>query len=317
MGVNEMKAKLFVGIDVSKARLDMGMYPAGEKRSDANDAEGIEALVAFLLGKNPALVVLEATGGLETAFAVAACAAGLPVAVVNPRQVRDFAKATGMLAKTDSMDAAVIARFAEAIKPQARPLRDEAATELAGMVARRRQLVLMRTQEKNRLAAASVKQKDDIKAHIKWLDERIGNLDTGLTAALRQSEAWRVKEDLLESVPGVGLITSATLLSLLPELGTLNRGEVAALGGVAPFNRDSGLYRGKRMIWGGRADVRSVLYMATLAAIRFNETIKAFHTQLIERGKPAKVAIVACMRKLLTILNSMIKNKQSWNQHVA
>lgn len=312
-----MKAKLFVGIDVSKARLDMGMYPAGEKRSDANDAEGIEALVAFLLGKNPALVVLEATGGLETAFAVAACAAGLPVAVVNPRQVRDFAKATGMLAKTDSMDAAVIARFAEAIKPQARPLRDEAATELAGMVARRRQLVLMRTQEKNRLAAASVKQKDDIKAHIKWLDERIGNLDTGLTAALRQSEAWRVKEDLLESVPGVGLITSATLLSLLPELGTLNRGEVAALGGVAPFNRDSGLYRGKRMIWGGRADVRSVLYMATLAAIRFNETIKAFHTQLIERGKPAKVAIVACMRKLLTILNSMIKNKQSWNQHVA
>ena len=312
-----MKPKLFVGIDVSKARLDMGMYPAGEKRSDANNAEGIEKLVAFLVEETPALVVLEATGGLETAFATAACAAGLPVAVVNPRQVRDFAKATGMLAKTDTLDAAVIARFAEAIKPQARPLRDEAATELVGMVARRRQLVLMRTQEKNRLAAASAKQKDDIKAHIKWLDERIGNLDTGLTVALRQSEAWCVKEDLLESVPGVGLITSATLLSLLPELGTLNRGEVAALGGVAPFNRDSGLYRGKRMIWGGRADVRSVLYMATLAAIRFNETIKAFHKRLIEHGKPAKVAIVACMRKLLTILNSMIKNKQSWNQHIA
>lgn len=312
-----MKPEIFVGIDVSKARLDVGMYPAGEKRGDANDAEGIEKLVVFLVEKNPALVVLEATGGLEIAFATAACAAGLRVAVVNPRQVRDFAKATGMLAKTDALDALTIARFAEAIKPQARPMRDKDTEELAGMVARRRQLVLMRTQEKNRLAAASTKQKGDIKAHIKWLEERIESLNVDLTATLRKSEAWRVKEDLLKSVPGVGRITCATLLSLLPELGALNRGEVAALGGVAPFNRDSGQYRGKRMIWGGRADVRSVLYMATLAAIRFNEPIKAFHKQLIERGKPAKVAIVACMRKLLTILNSMIKNNQSWNQHIA
>lgn len=290
---------------------------AGEKRSDVNDAEGIEGLVAFLVEKKPALVVLEATGGLETAFATAACAAGLPVTIVNPRQVRDFARATGMLAKTDALDALVIARFAEAIKPQPRPMRDHATEELAGLMARRRQRVLMRTQEENRLVAAPAKQKDDIKAHIKWLNERIGLLDVDLTTALRKSDAWRVKEDLLESVPGVGRITCAILLSLLPELGALNRGEVAALGGVAPFNRDSGQYRGKRMIWGGRADVRSVLYMATLAAIRFNEPIKAFHKQLIERGKSAKVAIVACMRKLLTILNSMIKNNHAWNQHIA
>jgi transposase len=312
-----MEHELFVGIDVSKARLDVCMHPAGEKRSDPNDAESIEKLVAFLVEKKPALIVLEATGGLETAFAVAACAAGLPVAVANPRQVRDFAKATGMLAKTDALDAAVIARFASAIKPKPRPMRDEETEELAGMVARRRQLVLMRVQEKNRLAGAPAKQKDGIREHIKWLGEHIQTLDVDLTAALRKSEAWRVKEDLLESVPGIGRITCATLLALLPELGKLNRGEIAALGGVAPFNRDSGKYRGKRMIWGGRADVRSVLYMATLAAIRFNETIKVFHKKPIERGKPAKVAIVACMRKLLTILNSMLKNQQSWNQNIA
>lgn len=312
-----MQQEIFVGIDVSKARLDGCVWPAQESFAAPNDMDGIEKLVSELLEKKPALLVLEATGGLETAFATAACAAGLPVSVVNPRQVRDFAKAVGALAKTDALDAAVIARFAATIKPVPRPLRDEDADELASLVARRRQLVLMRTQEKNRLCTAKGKQRDGIKEHIRWLDERIDQLDIDLTATLRQSEAWRVKEDLLKSVPGIGPVACVTLLSLMPELGKLNRAEIAALGGVAPFNRDSGKYRGKRMIWGGRAEVRSVLYMATLAAIRFNETIRAFHTQLVARGKPAKVAIVACMRKLLTILNVMLKTNQPWNPKIA
>ena len=316
MGVDEMRQEIFVGIDVSKARLDGCVWPALESFAAPNDTDGIEKLISELLKKKPTLVVLEATGGLETAFASAACAAGLSVAVVNPRQVRDFAKAVGALAKTDALDAAVIARFAATIKPVPRPLRDEDTDALASMVARRRQLVLMRTQEKNRLGAAKGKQREGIKEHIRWLEERIERLDIDLTVTLRQSEAWRVKEDLLKSVPGIGPVTCATLLSQMPELGKLNRAEIAALGGVAPFNRDSGRYRGSRMIWGGRAEVRSVLYMATLTAIRFNETIRAFHTQLIARGKPAKVAIVACMRKLLTILNVMLKTNQPWNPNI-
>jgi len=311
-----MRQEIFVGIDVSKARLDGCVWPALESFAAPNDTDGIEKLISELLKKKPTLVVLEATGGLETAFASAACAAGLSVAVVNPRQVRDFAKAVGALAKTDALDAAVIARFAATIKPVPRPLRDEDTDALASMVARRRQLVLMRTQEKNRLGAAKGKQREGIKEHIRWLEERIERLDIDLTVTLRQSEAWRVKEDLLKSVPGIGPVTCATLLSQMPELGKLNRAEIAALGGVAPFNRDSGRYRGSRMIWGGRAEVRSVLYMATLTAIRFNETIRAFHTQLIARGKPAKVAIVACMRKLLTILNVMLKTNQPWNPNI-
>jgi len=231
--------------------------------------------------------------------------------------VRDFAKAVGLLAKTDALDAAVIARFAAMVKPIPRPLRGEETAALASMVARRRQLVLMRAQEKNRLGSANGRQREDIKEHIGWLDERIDRLDIDLTATLRQSEAWRVKEDLLKSVPGIGPVASATFLSQMPELGTLNRAEIAALGGVAPFNRDSGKHRGRRMIWGGRAEVRSVLYMATLAAIRYNVTIRAFHAQLIARGKLPKVAIVACMRKLLTILNVMLKNNQPWNPKIA
>lgn len=292
MGVDEMQQEIFVGIDVSKARLDGCLWPAQESFAAPHDTDGVEKLVSELLEKKPALVVLEATGGLKTAFA----------------------KAVGALAKTDALDAAVIARFAATIKPVPRPLRDEDADELASLVARRRQLVLMRTQEKNRLGMASGKQRDGIKEHIRWLDECIDQLDIDLTATLRQSEAWQVKEDLLKSVPGIGPVACATLLSLMPELGTLNRAEIAALGGVAPFNRDSGQYRGKRMIWGGRAEVRSVRYMAALAAIRFNETIRAFHTQLIARGKPAKVA---CMRKLLTILNAMLKTNQPWNPKIA
>ena len=233
MGVDEMQQEIFVGIDVSKARLDGCVWPAQESFTTPNDTDGIEKLVSELLEKRPALVVLEATGGLETAFATAACAAGLPVAVVNPRQVRDFAKAVGALAKTDALDVAVIARFAATIKPVQRALRNEETDALARMVARRRQLVLMRTQEKNCLGAATGKQRDDIKEHVQWLEEHIDRLDIDLTATLRQSEAWRVKEDLLKSVPGIGPVTCVTLLSLMPELGRLNRTEIAALGGVA------------------------------------------------------------------------------------
>ncbi|OFZ96672.1 MAG: IS110 family transposase [Betaproteobacteria bacterium RBG_19FT_COMBO_58_11] len=313
MGVNEMKLEEFIGIDVSKARLDVCVHSSGELSSARNDANGIEELVRILTSIAPSLVVLEATGGYETAFATAAYAAGLPVVVANPRQIRDFAKATGMLAKTDALDAKVIARFAAQIKPDVRPMKDEETEALASMVSRRRQLVLMRTQEKNRLAGANPRQKVDIKEHVSWLDERIRRLETDMTAALRKSKAWKVQEDMLKTVPGIGCVTSATLLAALPELGQLNRAKIAALVGVAPFNRDSGQHRGRRMIWGGRADVRSVLYMATLTAIRFNEPIKTLHARLIARGKPAKVAIVACMRKLLTILNAMLKSKTPWN----
>lgn len=312
-----MEQEIFVGIDVSKARLDTCVWPAQEFSVAPNDTDGIEKLISELLENKPALIVLEATGGLETAFASAACAAGLRVAIVNPRQVRDFAKAVGALAKTDALDAAVIARFAATIKPQPRPLRDEDTDALASLVVRRRQLVLMRIQEKNRLGAAKSKQREGIREHIRWLEEHIDQLDIDLTATLRQSDAWRVKEDLLKSVPGIGPVACVTFLSLMPELGKLNRAEIASLGGVAPFNCDSGKHRGQRMIWGGRAEVRSVLYMATLTAIRFNETIRAFHTQLIARGKPAKVAIVACMRKLLIILNVMLKTNQPWNPNIA
>ena len=312
-----MKTEEFVGIDVSKGRLDICLHTSGELLSVPNDVDGIEELVRKLNSIAPSLVALEATGGYETVFATTAYAAGLPVAVINPRQVRDFAKATGMLAKTDALDAKVIARFAAMVKPDVRARRDEETDALAGMVARRRQLVSMRVQEKNRLAVANPRQKADIKEHVSWLDERIRLLEIDLTAALRESNAWRVQEDLLKTAPGIGSITSATLLALLPELGHLNRSEIAALAGVAPFNRDSGQYRGKRMIWGGRAEVRSVLYMATLSAIRFNEPIKALHARLIARGKAPKVAIVACMRKLLTILNAMLKSNTPWNPQLA
>lgn len=308
-----MKLEEFIGIDVSKARLDVCVHSSGELSSARNDADGIEELIRILTSIAPSLVVLEATGGYETAFATAAYAAGLPVVVANPRQIRDFAKATGMLAKTDALDSKVIARFAAQIRPDVRPMKDEETEALASMVSRRRQLVLMRTQEKNRLAGANPRQKVDIKAHVSWLDERIRRLETDMTAALRKSKAWKVQEDMLKTVPGIGCVTSATLLAALPELGQLNRAKIAALVGVAPFNRDSGQHRGRRMIWGGRAEVRSVLYMATLTAIRFNEPIKMLHARLIARGKPAKVAIVACMRKLLTILNAMLKSKTPWN----
>lgn len=313
----DVKNEVCVGIDVSKACLDVGFHPASVPRQFANDEAGIAHCAEVLLAMAPRLVVVEATGGFETQFAVAARAAGLRVAVVNPRQVRDFAKATGVLAKTDRLDAAVLAHFAAVIRPAVREAPDQETRELAELVARRRQLVAMRAQEKTRLATAGTHQRDSLKEHIGWLDERIGTLDVDLTAALRTSSSWKVKQDLLTSVPGVGKVTVLTLLSHLPELGSLGRREVAALVGLAPFNRDSGTLRGKRMIWGGRAEVRNVLYMATLSAVRGENAIAAFHQRLVATGKPAKVALVAAMRKLLTILNAMVKNNTLWNPNLA
>jgi transposase len=309
----DVKNDVFAGVDVSKAVLDVGFHPACPAQRYANDEPGIAACIAALAACAPRLIVVEATGGFETRFAVEARAAGLSMAVVNPRQVRDFAKATGVLAKTDRLDAAVLARFAAVIRPVVREAPDQETRELAEWVARRRQLVAMRAQEKTRLATAGAVQRDSIKEHIGWLDHRIDALDVDLTAALRTSSSWKVKEDLLKSAPGVGRVTILTLLSLLPELGRLGRREIASLVGLAPFNRDSGTMRGQRMIWGGRAEVRSVLYMATLAAIRGENAIAAFHRRMVEKGKPAKVALVAAMRKLLTILNAMLKNNTPWN----
>jgi transposase len=256
---------------------------------------------------------MEATGGLETRIASELAAQGLPVAVVNPRQVRDFAKAMGQLAKTDRIDAQVLSAFARAIRPQARPPKDDDVRELDALVTRRRQLIDMRIQETLRLGTASRLQAKDLKAHIAWLDRRIASLDMDLTHRLRTSDVWRAKDDLLSSIPGVGQVTCMTLLAKCPELGHLGRREIAALLGVAPLANDSGKHHGKRFIWGGRAEVRAVLYMAALSAMRFNPVIEAFANRLAQSGKPPKVVIVACMRKLLTIMNSMIKHSTPWN----
>jgi transposase len=307
--------ELFVGIDVSKAVLDIAMAPTGEAWSVPNSTEGIGQLVTRLKELSPKLIVLEASGGLERRAIAALAGAGLPVVAVNPRQARDFAKATGRLAKTDAIDAAVLALFADRIRPEVRPLRDEQTQELEALVVRRRQVVDMITAEKNRLSAAppSKRVRTAIGKTIKWLQKQLEEIDSDLDGAVRGCGAWREKEDLLRSVPGVGKVLSRTLLSQLPELGTLGKKQLAALVGVAPLNRDSGTMRGRRFIWGGRADVRAVLYMSALAAARFNPTIKTFHQRLIKAGKLPKVALVACMRKLLTILNAMVRNGTSWS----
>jgi transposase len=307
----------FVGIDVSKRQLDVAIIPVAESFSVAHDVEGIAELVARLKQAAPSCVVLEATGGLETKLASALAAAGLPVAVVNPRQVRDFARACGKLAKTDRLDAQLLANFAQAIRPSVRALPDEQALELAAMLTRRRQLIDMRMQERTRLASSAEPLREDIKKHIAWLDERIRTFDIDLTATLRTSAAWRIKDDLLKLVPSIGPATRFALLINLPELGQLNRKQIAALVGLAPFNRDSGQHRGTRAIWGGRAQVRSALYMATLTAIRCNPVIQPFYERLTAAGKPFKVAMVACMRKLLTILNAMLKHNQPWRLEIA
>jgi transposase len=301
---------MVAGIDVSKDWLDVAL--GAESLRVANEAAGVSSLIERLQAMAVELVVMEATGGYETQAASAIAGAGLKLAVVNPRQVRDFARATGRLAKNDRIDAHVIAAFGQAIEPQIVRLPDEQARELQGLLVRRTQLLGMRVQESNRMALMQGAMRKQIKSHIAWLDRAIDEVHTDLTARLRSSPAWREKDELLRSLKGIGPITSGTLMTSLPELGQLNRRAIAALVGVAPFNRDSGAFRGRRVIWGGRAHVRHVLYMAAIAAVRSNPVIKPFYQRLIARGKPHKVAMVACMRKMLTILNAMMRSNTHW-----
>jgi transposase len=305
--------EVFVGIDVAKEELEVAVFPRADTETWPNTEEGILRLVGHLKSLCPTLVVLEATGGLEMPCVGALAAEGLPVVVMNPRQIRDFAKATGRLAKTDRIDAKTIARFAEAVRPEIRELKTEEMQELTALGLRRRQIIQMITSEKNRLATASKWPREDIKEHISWLEKRLSDVNSELNKAIRSSPVWREKDDLLRSVPGVGPVLSATLLSQLPELGSLNRKQIAALVGVAPLNRDSGQFRGKRCVWGGRASVRSVLYMAALVATRFNPAIAVFYHRLRIAGKEHKVALTACMRKLLTILNAMARDRTHWS----
>ena len=303
----------FVGIDVSKDRLDVHLRPSGQAFAIARDSKGLEQLVSDLRGLAPALIVLEATGGFELTIAAALAGAGLPLAVVNPRQIRDFARATGRLAKTDTLDAQIIALFAERIRPEPRPLADADSQTLAELVARRRQVIEMIGMESNRLhQTRDLRVQRTIKATLKTLEAQLAQLDREISDTVKGSPAWRAADDLLTSVPGVGTITSFTLIADLPELGQLDRRRIAALVGVAPINRDSGQMRGRRTIAGGRTDVRNALYMAALSAIRWNPVISEHYRSLVERGRPKKVALVACMRRLLGILNAIIRTKTPW-----
>ncbi len=307
----------YVGIDVSKTQLEVCVLPAKQHWVATNDESGRQELTQRLAALGPALIVLEATGGFESAVVGTLAVAGLLPVVVNPRQVRDFAKASGRLAKTDKLDAEVIARFAAAIQPTPRPLKSSQAQQLDAVLTRRRQLIEMLTAEQNRLSIAPAVLQADIKAHIHWLRQRRDDLDGQLQRLIQASPSWCATDQLLRSTPGVGPVTSLSLIAELPELGTLNRREIAALVGVAPFNRDSGRFKGERMIWGGRAAVRTALYMATLSAVRCNPVIKAFYLRLCDAGKPHKVALTACMRKLITILNTMLKNDTPWEAKMA
>ena len=307
-----MSTEHFIGIDVSKDKLDVAVYPTNELFSVDNDQHGIDELVQTLQNLQPVLIVLESTGGYELLAATTLYAAELPVVVINARQVRDFAKSVGMLAKTDAIDAKVIAYFASAVKPELRPLKDKVTQELTALVTRRRQIVEMIVAESNRAALTTKQNRRDIKTHIRWLKKRLAQIDTNIKGQVRKSPIFCKKDNILQSTPGVGPTTSATLISGVPELGTLNRKKIAALIGLAPMNRDSGRFRGRRMIWGGRAHVRAVLYMSTLSAIQFNPIIRQFYTRLREAGKCNKVAMTACMRKLLTILNAMVRDQCCW-----
>jgi transposase len=303
----------FVGIDVAKDRLDVHVRPEGESFTVARDGEGLTVLVDRLRAISPTLVVLEATGGFEVTVAAALAAARLPLAVVNPRQIRDFARATGKLAKTDALDAMAIARFAEAIRPEPRPLPDEQAQALGELVTRRRQVIEMMVAERHR--RRQLTRKRLIKGVDRLLDalqRELSDLEQELDDAIRGTPAWRENEDLLKSVPCVGDVTARTLIAELPELGTLGRRQIAALVGVAPLNRDSGTMRGKRTVWGGRASVRSSLYMAALAGVRHNPVLRAKYRQLTAAGKPAKLALIACARKLLVILNAILRDRRPW-----
>lgn len=301
----------YVGIDVSKYRLDAAAVPGRERISLA--AIDLDKLVAWLARIKPELVVIEATGGYERETVAAVAAQGHAVAVVNPRQVRDFAKATGRLAKTDRIDADGLAAFAQAVRPEPRKLRTEEAQALQDLVVRRRQLLAMRKAEANRLHAhLSPAVRAGLQRHLDWLAAEIASADDDLDHRIRQSPVWRADDELLQSAPGVGPVLSHTLIAEVPELGRLSSRQIAALIGVAPFNRDSGRMRGTRSVWGGRANVRHVLYMATLSAVRYNPAIKAAYVRLREAGKPPKLAIVACMRRLIIVLNAMIKARSPW-----
>lgn len=307
-----MSTLLYVGLDVAKAELVVATEPPGPTLTQPHTDAGITHLVTQLHAMQPALIVLEATGGYETDVATALALAGLPVALVNPRQVRDFAKALGHLAKTDALDAQVLAHFAARVQPEPRPLPDAAHQALAALLTRRRQLVDMLTAERNRLLLAKGRIRHSVQAHIHYLEQALKATNDDLRSGLRASPVWRAAEQLLRSVPGVGPTTALTLIVDLAELGTLTHKQIAALTGVAPFNCDSGTHRGRRMIWGGRASVRAVLYMATLVATRHNPVIRAFYQRLRGAGKPRKVALVAAMRKLLIILNAIMKAQRPW-----
>jgi len=303
----------FIGIDVAKRQLDVAERPSGEAWSVGNDGAGIAALIERLRNSDPiALIVLEATGGYEIPVVAALTAACLPVVVANARQVRDFARALGKLAKTDTIDAAVLAQFAEAVRPEVRALPDELTQTLQSWLARRRQVLEMLLAEEQRLTMAVRGLRPQIQQHIEWLRRQLRDIDTELQNLIRDSPIWREQENLLRTVPGVGPVLATTLLADLPELGRLNRKQIAALVGVAPLNRDSGLQRGARHIWGGRAPVRTALYMATVSAVRCNAVIRIFFERLCAAGKPKKVALTACMRKLLTILNAMMLTRTGW-----
>lgn len=302
----------FVGIDVAKAQLDVALRPSGERRAVATDASGVETLVDWVQTLHPTLIVLEATGGLERAVTSALAAAGLPVVVVNPRQARDVARATGQLAKTDALDARALAHFADVIRPTPRPLPDAQTQELRALLGRRQQLIGMRPAEQNRLAGTSARLMKDIAAHMTWLNAGITTLDDDLETMLRASPLWREHDELLQRAKGIGPVCAHTLLLALPALGKWSRQQIAALVGVAPLNCDSGTLRGRRTIWGGRAHVRTVLYRGTLVATRYNPQIKVFYERLLAAGKVKKVALTACMQKLLTILNAMLKHRTPW-----
>ena len=309
-----MTLPVFIGIDVAKATLEVAVRPSGEGWQLANEEAALLPLVTRLGEAAPILVVLEATGGYERPVVGALATARLPVVVANPRQVRDFARATGQLAKTDTIDAQTLALFAERVRPTPRPLPDEAAQALDAVLTRRRQLLEMLTAERNRLGLARAPVARRIRTHIRWLQRELAEVDRDLGRLIEQSPVWRAQDDLLQSVPGVGPIVSRTLLGELPELGRLTHKQIAALVGVAPLARDSGTSRGRRLVWGGRAPVRAVLYMGALVATRWNPVIRAFYERLRAAGKPNKVALVACMRKLLTILNAMARSGTAWRQ---
>lgn len=312
-----LQAAFYVGIDVSKAHLDVDTYPHATPQRYANDEPGRRALCAQLRALAPDLIVVEATGGLESPVVGLLATNDLAVAVINPRQARDFAKALGVLAKTDQVDAFMLARFAQAIKPPVRALKPDETQALNAVLTRRRQLVEMVTAESNRQSSANARVAKQIRQHIAWLAKRLDESNDDLDNMIRNSPLWQHKAEIMQSIPGVGRVTATTFLADLPEIGTLSRREISALVGVCPYNRDSGSFRGRRTIWGGRARVRAALYMAALVASRHNPVIKAFYERLTRAGKAKKVVLVACMRKLLVIINTMLKNDSAWNPKIA